>query len=131
MGALALAPQFQLDLLNLTSQANFNSWPESGDVPTAGTCCPSPDKSLGTEEGHWSGGPGAKVTPEMPPCLGSHGNVGLRHESGPGRSECGHYSICPQFRRTHPGQGRVHIMREPHKPEGPGVGVVSWSQDRK
>lgn len=37
----ALAPQLQLNLLNLTSQANFTPWPESGAFPRLGRVAPA------------------------------------------------------------------------------------------
>lgn len=61
----------------------------------------------------------------MPPCLGSHGNKELRHESlgledlNPDPPQSGPFLLSPQFRQGHPGQGRVHMMREPPEPPEP------------
>lgn len=40
-GTPVLAPQLQLNLLNLTSQANFTPWPESGAFPRLGRVAPA------------------------------------------------------------------------------------------
>lgn len=41
-------------------------------------------------------------------------------------------SVSLQFRQRRPGQGRVHVMREPQEPEGPGGGgELTETQERR